>query len=841
MQRWLNRSALVIVLTSYLSLSLAQELTQWTEAPGILGLGYAVPIPQDNPLPFDGFRSYAALHIRHQDLMITNEKIQGSVVGTTVDGRDIWAYRLSDEDSITVYGLLESAMLTNGGIHAREWQSPEVLTGVMELFDANSNDNYLYQYLMENANIILIPVNNVDGLLQTQRFPQQSWMVTLPVVGIAPRDGRMRRKNMRNVDEDIISQFDLLLGVDLNRNNQPFWNTGGSSSSSSSIVYHGPFVHSEPETLARLAAAELGPANRLRMYTDVHSFTQVYFSVRSSNQNLNRLQNQLLSRLSNHYRGYPKGKIYTNRPNQIGVGIGATDEYFSSVYNIPSWTLEIEPTSRGGLDYGGLGSNGHDGFILPESEIRRVREQLSENFMIAYYNQAGPPSLTRLQIFDELTDTLIFDAEWDLLNQDSRELYSHQYQMLLPDRNYNIGLSFDKPMRFKDQGDIVNLQGHSVVLDVDYSFLLTDSSEALAMESMNGRWSTQKAASLSYVNYQTDTYRSDFIINQSNINQAELSMSISVTDMLGVNLDADPSTVVDWKDGEWSNFEGTNGSAGIVGGSDTTIQLSFEGSSNAEPFRIDPTVSGAWYDLSHSGEGILIEVLSEILVQIVWFTYTETGQQRWFLGTGEIKGNQINIDDVLVTRGPKFGDEFDANDLEFTTLGNVQITVQSCDSAQLRFETEDQVFRQNLSRLTTLLGYQCGQESSSKTLSSDLSGSWFDPSHKGEGLLLEVLTPELMLVNWFSYDASGQQAWFFGLGELRNELIVVDDVSQPIGGNFGSDFDPNNVELIHWGSLELNLACEEGTLNYQSVFDEFGSGNQNLKRFTRIFTSQCSE
>ena len=67
-----------------------------------------------------------------------------------------------------------------------------------------------------------------------------------------------------------------------------------------------------------------------------------------------------------------------------------------------SYFLEIEPED-GGVDYGGTGENGHDGFILPESEIRRVREQLAESFTTVYYRQAGPPHIQSVRIFDEAT------------------------------------------------------------------------------------------------------------------------------------------------------------------------------------------------------------------------------------------------------------------------------------------------------------------------------------------------------------------------------------------------------------------------------------------------------
>jgi len=41
----------------------------------------------------------------------------------------------------------------------------------------------------------------------------------------------MRRKNMLGPDEDLFTQGDHLLGVDLNRNNAPYWNTNPNRSS----------------------------------------------------------------------------------------------------------------------------------------------------------------------------------------------------------------------------------------------------------------------------------------------------------------------------------------------------------------------------------------------------------------------------------------------------------------------------------------------------------------------------------------------------------------------------------------------------------------------------------
>ena len=163
----------------------APRISEWVENAPVsdntkIALGYPTPIPVDTPLPFDGFRSYMGLHARHQDLALTTPWVHPHEIGTTRHGRTIWAYHLGDSDHLTRDGLAEHAMISNGGIHAREWQSPEVATGIIELLALAEDDHHLISYLRENANIVVIPVLNVDGFLQTQRFPTTNWMGTDP-------------------------------------------------------------------------------------------------------------------------------------------------------------------------------------------------------------------------------------------------------------------------------------------------------------------------------------------------------------------------------------------------------------------------------------------------------------------------------------------------------------------------------------------------------------------------------------------------------------------------------------------------------------------------------------
>ena len=487
----------------------AQVLTEWVESKTLgdtskIELGYPVPIPVDTPEPFDGFRTYAGLHMRHQDLAATTPWVHPEQIGVTHHGRTIWAYRLGDGDLLTVDGLPEAATLTNGGIHAREWQTPEVVTGILELIATHEPDNHFYDYLRDNVNMIVIPSLNIDGFLQTQRYPSLNYLQSdIDFPDTSPRDGRMRRKNMLSADEDLYTTVDHLNGVDLNRNNNPYWgNPERSSPDLRSLVHRGVEAGSEPEIQALDAAGHLGPIDRLRAYTDVHSFSMVSYWVRSRYFRLARETEKLQTLFTNHHRAFPAGKWYAFPDFSSAPylqGIGSTDEYFTDTYLIPAWGLEVEPSNGqsfhaplpgSGADYGGTGENGHDGFILPESEIRRVREELAQSFAAVFYRQAGPPSVHALRLIDPGTGAVVFESEWDTVDSQTRSLYRNQLQPLQLDHDYEAWLSFDKPMRWREGGQVVPFPGQfASTLDLDAN--ITVFSSPLTTTVLSADWLDQ--------------------------------------------------------------------------------------------------------------------------------------------------------------------------------------------------------------------------------------------------------------------------------------------------------------------------------------------------------------
>lgn len=859
---------LAVVLSGPATAQNAPVLTEWVaqdpaNETGKLALGYPVPIPVNTPMPFDGFRTYAGLRTRHLDLEATTPWVIEEAIGTTRQGRTIWAYRLGDADFTTRWGLPESATLTNGGIHAREWQSPETVTGILELIATAPRDAWLYDYLRDNVNMVVIPVLNIDGFIHTQRQPSLNYLQSDPdFPNDWPRDGRMRRKNMLNADQDFGTTFDHLNGVDLNRNNPPYWNsTGGNNSSNNplSLVHHGATPQSEPETRALDVAAALGPAERLRLYTDVHSFSMVHFWSRTSNDRLTTQTERTLQLFTDHHRAFPAGKWYafssraSLTPDQ---GIGSTDEHFTVNYQIPAWTLEIEPSGGqafhaplpgSGADYGGVSENGHDGFILPESEMRRVREQLAESFATVYYRQSGPPHIQSVRLFDQDSGALVYAADWDPVNDQQRQRIEQQLQSLEVGRNYRLWLGFNKPMRWLVDDAVVPFPGQ---LDSSLSTVISATSNAQTVELSLGNETmllAPGAAPDGYTHYRSDALVTDFQIpdtpaNRELFNDGGMArLSVRSKDMTGLSLDTDPATVADWDNGHWIAYENSIGQATDAGGSDENIAVQVTTARQQSLFTVEPGIAAAWFDPSRNGEGFLIEVLTNNRAVLYWFTYNDAGEQDWYIANGTVAGNQLRFPLLLRVSGGVFGPEFDADQVTSEVAGSATFLWTACGSGSMDWHIGNRRGRQTLSRLTLIQGLDCGPSLTSPPVSEEArySGSWYDPDRSGEGYVVQILADNSALAYWFSYDAQGNRRWFFGTGTLVGDSWKFDSMNTTAGPVFGESYNPDDLELLPWGGLELDLGCDGGEARYTSTEAGFGSGSLTVQQLTRMDGPSC--
>lgn len=189
-----------------------------------------------NPLGFGfgsmgGFYTYDEV-VRQLDTMRLQYPSlisQRDSIGRTVEGRAIWAVKISDNPSINEPG--EPEVLYTALHHAREPEGMMTLIYYMWWLLQNYATNTEAAYLVNNRQMWFIPVVNPDGYVYNQTTN--------------PNGGGMHRKNRQPVGT-------TNLGVDLNRNYGPMymWNAsnGGSSTSSNDDTYRGSAPFSEPET-----------------------------------------------------------------------------------------------------------------------------------------------------------------------------------------------------------------------------------------------------------------------------------------------------------------------------------------------------------------------------------------------------------------------------------------------------------------------------------------------------------------------------------------------------------------------------------------------------------------
>jgi hypothetical protein len=259
------------------------------------------------------------------------------------------------------------------------------------------------------------------------------------------------------------------------------------------------------------------------------------------------------------------------------------------------------------------------------------------------------------------------------------------------------------------------------------------------------------------------------------------------------------------------------------------------------PFELEAGISAAWYDPEHDGEGFLLELLADGRAILYWFTYNDRGGQDWYFAAGEVLGRRIVFPELFRVTGGKFGPDYDPTQIVKTAVGSAAFTWNDCDTGFMDWFIDERHDRQELTRLTRIMGVDCGTaQMAPESAESRLSGSWFDPSHDGEGFIVQVLSGGHVLVYWFSYDPDGDRRWFYGVGEVREGKLVVDEMLTTSGGIFGSDYNPEQVSGAVWGKLELDIDCDGGTARYDSSELGFGSGELNVIRLSELDGLPCS-
>jgi YVTN family beta-propeller protein len=279
---------------------------------------------------------------------------------------------------------------------------------------------------------------------------------------------------------------------------------------------------------------------------------------------------------------------------------------------------------------------------------------------------------------------------------------------------------------------------------------------------------------------------------------------------------------------------------------------------NAFEFDIEKGLSGAWYDPAHDGEGWFVQILDDNRALVYWFTYTPPAvggekAQSWIGGVGEIKGSSIVVTaaESVIADGPPFGLDFDPTRVHRRPWGKFVLSFSDCNGGVMYYRSEDLDYGSgslDLVRLSEIDTQACGsqvgltavqQAEDDFAVSASISGAWYDPSHDGEGWLLEVLPGGRALLAWFSYDPDGNQAWFLNTGAVEGNRIRF-DLTVPSGTDFGPTFNPGDVSRPPWGTAVFTFDdCNSGSMSYESQVEGYGSGSLGLKRLTSLSGLEC--
>ncbi|MEJ8568646.1 hypothetical protein [Elongatibacter sediminis] len=258
-----------------------------------------------------------------------------------------------------------------------------------------------------------------------------------------------------------------------------------------------------------------------------------------------------------------------------------------------------------------------------------------------------------------------------------------------------------------------------------------------------------------------------------------------------------------------------------------------------------PAQSAAFFDPDRAGEGIFVELLDNGRAVVYMFSYPRTGSgQAWMIGVGEQVGEGIIIHELLRPTGATFGAGFDPDDVVLEDFGSLAFHLPTCRTSEEKgslfiypegITNYAMLESHNYRQLSVLVDCETGAGSVNKTL----SGSWFDPSHEGEGIILQVLEDGRALVQWFTYDGSGNQMWIQGIGSFDGTTLTVEDLFTTSGTNWGPAFDAADVTSADWGRLVLTFTgCGEVRLDYESSAG-FGSGTLNMVRLSNLMGLTC--
>lgn len=262
---------------------------------------------------------------------------------------------------------------------------------------------------------------------------------------------------------------------------------------------------------------------------------------------------------------------------------------------------------------------------------------------------------------------------------------------------------------------------------------------------------------------------------------------------------------------------------------------------------IGPGQSGAFFDPTRPGEGVFVEMLEGGLAFIAIFTYEPNATApAWFVGLGRVVGNSIVVTDLQRPVGGLWGAGFDPDSVERRSSGTMSLVFPSCEAeaspGRLVFDGfSPDGFEPLLvaaQRLTTIVS--CDSFTAQQT---GLSGSFFDVNRSGEGVFVQWLDANNVVVIMYTFDTGGNQLWFIndtGRTQIEGNTVTAEMLYPASLTGFGRDFDPNEISLLDFGTITATWnGCDAVDFNVAPRLEGFEAVSYEYVRLTTLAGTQC--
>jgi hypothetical protein len=129
-----------------------------------------------------------------------------------------------------------------------------------------------------------------------------------------------------------------------------------------------------------------------------------------------------------------------------------------------------------------------------------------------------------------------------------------------------------------------------------------------------------------------------------------------------------------------------------------------------------------------------------------------------------------------------------------------------------------------------------------------LTGSWYDKYLSGQGLNIEVIANNQVVVFFYTFDPEGNNVWVVGVGTQENvdqdSGFATIPMYTTMGGKFPPLYDPSMITKTPWGTLTLHFTdCNSGQATWTidgGATQGYTDGQMPIVRITSIPGLTCS-